>query len=124
MAVAPDTLVGKSLEWTGVHHSETGDFTDISTHTVSYETANTCYVTAGGQLVGEARYTYKKLDDRMGICIYYPNEYQGRTDVVLNAMFDFAGMKDRAVLLAGGEPFAVADGDMREVETPPRPSPD
>ena len=121
MAIAPDTLVGKSIEWTGVHHSEHGDFTDISTHTVSYETASTCYVTAGGKLVGEARYTYKKLDDRMAVCIYHPEEYQGRSDVVLNAMFDFADMKDRAVLLAGGEPFAVADGDMREVETPQRP---
>jgi hypothetical protein len=36
-------------------------------------------------------------------------------------MFDFAQAKDRAVLVAGGEPFAVADGDMREVATPPRP---
>jgi hypothetical protein len=78
-------------------------------------------VTAGGKLVGEARYTYKKLDDRMAVCIYHPDEYQGRSDVVLNAMFDFADMKDRAVLLSGGEPFAVADGDMREVETPQRP---
>ena len=41
----------------------------------------------------------------------------GRSDVVLNAMFAFA-----AVLFADGEPFAVADGDMREVETPPRPA--
>lgn len=122
MAKAPDTLVGRSIEWTGVHHSEHGDFTDISTHTVSYETGSSCYVTSGGKLVGEARYTYKKLDDRMAICIYHPKEYQGRSDVVLNAMFDFADMKDRAVLLAGGEPFAVADGDMREVETPPRPA--
>jgi hypothetical protein len=124
MAIAPDSLVGMSIEWTGVHHSEQGDFTDISTHTVSYETASTCYVTSGGKLVGEARYTYKKLDDRMGICIYHPKEYQGRSDVVLNAMFDFADMKDRAVLLASGEPFAVADGDMREVDTPPRPQSD
>ncbi len=121
MANAPETLVGKSIEWRGVHHSERGDFTEISTHTVSYETENSCYVTAGGALVGEARYSYKKLDDRMAVCIYYPKDYQGRSDVVLNAMFDFAEMKDRAVILAGGEPFAVADGDMREVETPPRP---
>ena len=121
MPIAPETLVGKSLEWTGVHHSEHGDFTDISTHTVSYETADTCYVTSSGKLVGEARYTYKKLDDRMGICIYRPADYQGRSNVVLNAMFDFGDMKDRAVILAGGEPFAVADGDMREVPTPPRP---
>jgi hypothetical protein len=119
MATAPDTLVGKSIEWTGVHHSEHGDFTDISTHVVTYETPDHCYVTAGGKRVGEARYTYKRLDDRMGIVIYYPKEYQGRSDVVLNAMFDFAEGKDRAVLTAGGEPFAVADGDMREVATPP-----
>ena len=121
MATAPDSLVGKSMEWTGVHHSEHGDFTDVSTHTVSYETETTCYVTSGGELVTEANYTYKKLDDRMAICIYFPREYQGRWDVVLNAMFDFADMSDRAVLLASGEPFAVADGVMREVETPPRP---
>ena len=121
MATAPDTLVGTSLEWTGVHHSGTGDFADLSTHTVSYETETTCYVTAAGKLVGEARYTYRRLDDRMGICIYRPEEYQGRTDVILNAMFDFGEMKDRAVLTAGGEPFAVADGGMRFVKTPPRP---
>ena len=121
MTKAPDTLVGKSIEWTGVHHSEHGDFTDISTHVVTYETEDTCYVTAGGKLVGEARYTYTKLDDRMAIVIYRPEQYQGRSDVVLYAMFDFAHAKDRAVLLAGGEPFAVADGSMREVATSPRP---
>lgn len=121
MTSAPESLVGKSFLWTGVHHSAHGDFTDISTHTVTFETAVSCYVTSDGKLVGEARYTYKRLDDRMAICLYYPVLYQGRSDVVLNAMFDFAGMKDRAVLLAGGEPFAVADGDFREVETPPRP---
>ncbi len=43
MKNAPDTLVGKSIEWTGVHHSEGGDFHDLSTHTVTYETENTCY---------------------------------------------------------------------------------
>ncbi len=123
MRLAPDTLVGISLEWTGTHHSAQGDFADISTHTVTYETASTCYVTAGGQLVGEARYIYRKLDERMGICLYYPERYQGRTGIVLHAMFDFREMKDRAVLLADGEPFAVADGDMREVDTPPRPGP-
>lgn len=120
MAVAPDTLVGMSLEWTGVHHSKAGDFAEISTHTVTYETPDTCYVTARGKRVGEARYAYEKLDDRMGICIYHPTEYRGRTDVVLYAMFDFVEMKDRAVLLAGGEPFAVADGSIRPVETPKR----
>ncbi len=121
MPRAPQSLVGLSLEWTGVHHSGSGDFADLSTHTVSYETEDRCYVTAGGKLVGEARYVYRRLDDRMAICLYYPRDYQGRSDVVLNAMFDFAEMKDRAVLVAGGEPFAVADGDMRQVETPPRP---
>jgi len=120
MSIAPNSLVGKSLEWKGVHHSEQGDFSDISIHTVSYETDNSCFVTSGGKFVGEARYTYKKLDDRMGICIYYPRQYQGRSDVVLHAMFDFADMKDRAIILAGGEPFAVADGDIREVATPSR----
>jgi len=120
MAMAPDTLVGKSIEWTGIHHSVEGDFLDITTHIVSYETTNSCYVTADGKIVGEARYTYKKLDDQMGICLYFPQEYQGRTNVVLNAMFDFAYMTDRAVIIADGEPFAVADGSMREVATPPR----
>lgn len=121
MTDAPDSLVGKSIEWTGVHHSEHGDFDDISTHTVTYETEITCYVTAGGKLVGEARYTYRKLDTRMGIVIYHPDEWQGRSDVVLYAMFDFANAKDRAVILAGGEPFAVAEGDIHEVDTPSRP---
>lgn len=121
MAAAPDALVGMSIEWTGVHHSAFGDFEQLSTHTVTYETATTCFVTAQGNLVGEARYTYRKLDDRMAICIYHPQEYQGRDDIVLNAMFDFEHMKDRAVLLAGREPFAVADGDMKIVPTLPRP---
>jgi hypothetical protein len=121
MTHAPDRLVGKSIEWTGVHHSDQGDFTDISTHVVTYETDDHCYVTAGGKLVGEAHYTYGKLDDRMAIVIYRPERYRGRSDVVLYAMFDFAQATDRAILLAGGEPFAVADGRMREVATPPRP---
>lgn len=121
MTKAPETLVGRSIEWTGAHHSEHGDFTDISTHVVTYETEDGCYVTANGKLVGEARYTYKRLDERMAIVIYRPERYQGRSDVVLYAMLDFAEAKDRAVLLAGGEPFAVADGSMREVATPPRP---
>ncbi|MFZ1883186.1 MAG: hypothetical protein WAU53_06180 [Rhodoplanes sp.] len=121
MTKAPDTLVGKSIEWTGVHHSEHGDFTDLSTHVVTYETEETCYVTADGKLAGEARYTYKKLDDRMAIVIYRPEQYRGRSDVVLYAMFDFAEAKDRAVLLADGEPFAVADGSMCEVARVPRP---
>lgn len=121
MTQTPVSLIGQSIEWTGVHHSGQGDFSDLSTHTVSYETADRCYVTAGGKLVGEARYSYLRLDDDIAICIYYPQEYQGRSDVILNAMFDFRAMKDRAVLTAGGAPFAVADGDMRFVETPPRP---
>jgi len=122
MATAYDTLVGRSLEWTGVHHSEQGDFTELSTHVVSYETDHTCYVTAAGRLVGEARYTYCKLDERMAIVIYHPERYQGRSDVVLYAMFDFEEGTDRAVILAGGQPLAVADGTMREVATPPRPN--
>lgn len=121
MSIAYDSLVEKSIEWTGVHHSERGDFEDISTHTVSYETETTCYVTAGGILVGEASYTYRKLDDRMAILIYRPKIYQGRSDVVLYAMLDFEKGTDRAVILAGGQPFAVAEGDMREVATPLRP---
>ncbi len=121
MATAWDTLTGKSIEWTGVHHSVHGDFNDLSTHVVSYETEDTWYVTADGKLVGEATYTYKKLDDRMAILIYRPERYQGRADVVLYAMLDFAQATDRAVILAGGEPFAVADGTIREVATPPRP---
>ncbi len=79
MATAPNSLVGKSIEWTGVHHSADGDFESLSTHTVSYETETRCYVTAGGRLVGEAQYQYTRLDDRMGTCIYRPHEYQGRT---------------------------------------------
>lgn len=121
MTIAHDSLVNRSIEWTGVHHSEHGDFTDISTHTVSYETETTCYVTAGGKLVGEASYTYRKLDDQAAILIYQPREYQGRNDVVLYAMLNFAKGTDRAVILAGNQPFAIAEGKMREVPTPPRP---
>jgi hypothetical protein len=121
MTKAYHTLAGKSIEWTGVHYSEHGDFKDITTHFVSYETENTCYVTAGGKLVGEAGYIYKRLDDRMAIVVYRPNLYHGRTDVVLYAMLDFAQATDRAVIVSEGEPFAVADGAMREVPTPPRP---
>jgi len=121
LVITCDTLVGKSIEWTGVHHSEHGDFKDISTHIVSYETENTCYVTASGILVGEASYTYKKLDDRMAILVYRPEQYQGRSDVVLYAMLDFLQGTDRAVILLGGEPFAIAEGKMHEVPTPPRP---
>ena len=55
----------------------------------------------------------KRLDERLGIVIHRPEEYQGRRDGVLNAMFDFEEMTDRAVLTAGGAPFAVAVGKMR-----------
>ena len=120
MARAWDSLVGKSLEWKGVHHSTQGDFTEISTHVVSYETEDSCYVTANGKLVGSARYSYEKLDDRMAVLIYRPDSYQGRSDVVLYAMLDFVAATDRAVILAGGRPFAVADGEIRVVPTPPR----
>ncbi|WOO43292.1 hypothetical protein [Rubellicoccus peritrichatus] len=121
MKIAPDSLVGKSIEWTGVHHSGDGDFTDLSTHTVSYETENTCYVTADGKLVGEAKYVYRKFDDQMAALIYYPQSYQGRSDVVLNAMLNFEEGTDRAVILADGKPFAIANGKMHEVPTPARP---
>ena len=122
MGTAWDTLVGKSIEWKGIHHSEQGDFTDISSHTVTYETETTCYVTARGNLVGESTYTYKKLNDRMGIVVYRPVQYQGRSNVTLYAMLDFHAGTDRAVILANGNPFAVADGNIREVPTPPRPN--
>ena len=115
------TLAGRSIEWTGVHHSEHGDFKDLSSHTVSYETEDRCFVTADGKWAGEAHYSYRKLDQRMAIVFYRPERYQGRSDVVLYAMLDFEQGTDRAVILAGGEPFAVAEGRMREVPTPPRP---
>ncbi|MFC6632789.1 hypothetical protein [Microbulbifer taiwanensis] len=117
-----ECLAGLSLEWTGVHHSQGGDFTDLSTHTVSYETDSECYVTAAGKLVGEARYSYRRLDSRMAIVIYHPEIYQGRKGVVLYAMLDFDSVTDRAVILADGEPFAVADGAFRVVDTPARPA--
>ena len=118
MAVAPISLVGKSIEWTGFHHSPSGDFTELSTHTVTYVSEGRCYVTANGKHVGDAHYVYRRMDDRMGIVIYRPEVYQGRRDVTLHAMFDFAEGTDRAVILAAGEPFAVANGRMRDVPTP------
>jgi hypothetical protein len=118
---APISLVGQSIEWRGVHHSQHGDFTEISTHVVTYETADSCFITAAGRLVGEASYSYTRLDDQMGIVIYHPVEYQGRDDVTLYAMFDFARGTDRAVLTAGAEAFAVADGTMRAIATQQRP---
>lgn len=120
MTIAYESLTGKSIEWTGVHHSEQGDFTELSTHTVSYETDTTCYVTSGGKLVGEATYTYRKMDDVMAILVYRPGIYQGRANVVLYAMLNFTDMTDRAVILADGQPLAVANGKIREVPTPPR----
>jgi hypothetical protein len=122
MTTAFESLVGRSLEWTGTHHSKRGDFTDISTHVVRYETADECYVTAAGKLVGEAKYCYKRMDSRMSILIYHPKVYQGRTGVGLYAMLDFKDAKDRAVILADGKPFAIADGTFREVETPEKPT--
>ena len=122
MMTAFESLAGRSLEWTGRHHSVDGDFKDLSTHTVTYVTADECYVTADGRLVGEAGYCYKRLDSRMAIIVYNPRVYQGRSDVVLHAMLDFESATDRAVILAGGKPFAVADGTFREVKTLPKPS--
>ncbi|ABP55372.1 hypothetical protein [Salinispora tropica] len=119
-----ETLAGRSVEWKGVHHSMHGDFRDISTHTVTYESRDRCYVTADGKLVADGvGYTYQKLDHRMAILIYRPEVYQGRSGVVLYSMLDFARATDRAVILADGEPFAVADGTIREVPTPARPGP-
>jgi hypothetical protein len=121
MTTTPETLIGISIEWTGVHHSEHGDFQDISTHTVTYETEDTCYVTSAAKLVGEASYIYKKLDDQIALLIHRPIVYQGRSNVVLNAMLNFEKGTDYAVIAADGQPFAVAIGDMQEVATPPKP---
>lgn len=117
---APERVTGLSLRWTGRHHSEQGDFGDLSTHTVTYETDTTCYVTSEGRLVGEATYVYRRLDAQVGVCIYRPALWQGRTDVILQAIFDFHEMTDRAVVTSGGTPFAVADGRIERVATPPR----
>ena len=119
---APERVTGLSLEWTGRHHSLQGDFGDLSTHTVTYETDTTCYVTAGGKLVGEATYVYQRLDKMVGICIYKPKVWQGRTDVVLHAIFNFSEMTDRAVITSNDEPFAAADGQIKIVSAPPRPT--
>jgi hypothetical protein len=61
------------------------------------------------------------MDDEVGIVIYRPHEYRGKTNVVLHAIFDFAPGTDRAVTEHEGRPYAVADGTFREVTTPPRP---
>jgi hypothetical protein len=118
MADCPESLVGLSLEWIGVHHSEEGDFEDLSTHTVTYDTETHAHVTVEGKRVGEAEYTFRKLDDQVGVVIYHPDLYRGRPNVVLHAIFDFSQGTDRAVLEHEGRPFAVADGRMREVPTP------
>ncbi|MEM1369921.1 MAG: hypothetical protein AAGG02_18330 [Cyanobacteria bacterium P01_H01_bin.15] len=119
---APEKVTGLSLEWTGRHHSLQGDFGELSTHTVTYVTDTTCYVTGGGKLVGEATYVYRRLDEQVGVCIYKPNIWQGHIDVVLHAIFNFSEMTDRAVVTSNGNPLAVADGCIRSVPTPPRPS--
>ena len=95
-----------------------GDFDDLSTHTVTYETETHAYVTVDGKHVSEAEYTFRRLDDQVGVVIYAPELYRGRANVVLHAIFDFAQGTDRAVLEHEGRPFAVADGRMREVPTP------
>lgn len=119
--LAPEKITGMSLKWTGRHHSVAGDFLELSTHTLTYVTDESCFATADGKLVGEASYLYRRLDERVGICIYRPKFYQGRTDVVLNAIFNFHEMSDRAVITAGGVPFAVADGQMESVRPEPKP---
>jgi hypothetical protein len=121
MPSAPVSLAGMSLQWTGVHHSEAGDFAEISTHTVTYETETTDYVTASGKLVGQGTYEYVKLDDQVAVVTYRPEEYRGKRNVILHAIFDFSQGTDRAVLEHEGRAFAVADGTFREVVTPPRP---
>ena len=122
MESAWTTLTGRSIEWKGIHHSATGDFADLSTHVVSYETDGSCFVTAGGKLVGEARYVYTRFDDRMAALLYWPREYQGLKGVVLNAMLDFQEETDRAVIVSEGKPIAIAEGSIREVPTLPRDS--
>lgn len=118
MGKAPESLAGLSLEWTGRHHSVTGDFPDLSTHTLSYDTDSTCRAWAGGQIVGHADYCYQRLDDQIGVVIYRPDIWQGQTNVVLNAIFNFSEMTDRAVITSGGRPLAVALGQIRHVPTP------
>lgn len=118
---APESLTGMSLEWNGRHHSMQGDFQQLSTHTLTYVTDTTCFATAGGKLVGEAAYEYRRLDDKIGICIYKPNVWQGRTDVTLRAIFDFEEMTDRAVITANEEPYAVAIGEIKRVPREPKP---
>ncbi|NQU37861.1 MAG: hypothetical protein HQ526_09755 [Actinobacteria bacterium] len=92
----------------------------MSTHTVTYETETTDYVTASGNLVGQGTYEYVRLDDQIGVVTYQPEEYRGMTNVVLHAIFDFSRGTDQAVLEHEGKPFAVAVGTFRDVPTPPR----
>ncbi|MCO1335232.1 hypothetical protein MO867_12905 [Microbulbifer sp. OS29] len=115
------TLEGLSLEWTGTHYSKNGDFPDLSTHTVVYETASNCYVIAAGKLVGEASYTYEAMDERMAALTYRPQIYQGRKNVLLYAMLDFVQMMDRAIILYEDRPLALANGSFQLVNTPVRP---
>jgi hypothetical protein len=119
MSSAPESLAGLSLEWQGVHHSSEGDFGEISTHTVTYETDTHNYVTVGGKVVGQGAYEYTRLDDQVGVIIYQPEQYLGRRDVQLHAILDFAASTDRAVIEQSGKAFAVADGNFRSVATPP-----
>ncbi|MFA0811628.1 hypothetical protein [Microbulbifer epialgicus] len=116
-----ESLVGLSLEWTGTHYSEEGDFPDLSTYIVSYETGSSCYVTAGGKLVGKASYSYVPMGVRMAALVYRPDIYQGRSGVVLYAMLDFDLMMDRAVIMHNDQPLAVANGSFRVVNTPDKP---
>ena len=46
--------------------------------------------------MGEARYSYAKLDERMAIVIYHPESYQGRSDVGLlsrGVVLDFLSLQ-------------------------------
>ncbi|WP_444923284.1 hypothetical protein ACJJH9_15340 [Microbulbifer sp. DLAB2-AF] len=121
MSCAFKNLVGLSLEWTGSHYSEVGDFPDLSTYVVSYESESNCYITAGGKLVCEASYSYAPMGVRMAALVYRPNIYQGRRGVVLYAMLDFDLMMDRAVIMHNDQPLALANGSFRVVETPEKP---
>ncbi len=116
-----ENLKGLSLEWTGTHYSRQGDFPDLSTHIVSYETETSCYITSPGKHLGEARYCYEPLGVRMATLIYWPEIYQGRRGVVLYAMLDFDLMMDRAVIVHNDHPLAIANGSFRLVDTPEKP---
>ena len=35
MKTAPESLIGKSMEWTGAHHSAGGNFGELSTHVLT-----------------------------------------------------------------------------------------